>query len=228
MNRYIRTINCIGEENQKKLQSASVLIVGCGALGGQAGMLLAGSGIEKIGLVDFDTVDITNLQRQLFFTESETGSSKVQTLSKKIKGINSEIEVDEYETLLTRHNAQSIITKYEFIVDATDNPASKIMIEDLAKCYGLPCCIGGVTEWTGQVITIIPGSRGMKDIFGEISDSCGLMSCEIKGVMGPAASVIASVQASEAIKFFLNKEDCLINKVLLINLKDNIFTIIDV
>lgn len=205
MNRYRKNINVIGEEGQQRLSSSSVFVVGCGALGGHVSMLLAGAGVGKIGIADFDTIDISNLQRQLFFDESAVGESKSHNLDLRLRSLNSEIEIAEYNQMINRKNANEILKNYDMIVDATDNPSTKYFIDETARNLHTPCCIGGVAGWRGQVILFpnTPEGDGISynEIFPSQAEDSGMLPCEMEGVMGPAASVIASIQASEIIQY---------------------------
>lgn len=204
LSRYARNIAVseIGVEGQARLCGSAVLVVGCGALGSMAAMYLAGAGIGRIGLVDFDTIDITNLQRQLFFSESQGGASKAEALAEAIKSLNSEIEVNTYKTLLTKHNAREIVAGYDFVVEATDNPQSKRMVDSVCEQLGTGCCVGGVRGFEGQVTTCLPDSARYSSLFPDAENS-GFTPCSQGGVLGPAAGTVASIQASEAIKALL-------------------------
>ena len=230
-NRYSRNILTIGAEAQDRLALGSVFIIGCGALGGHTAMLLAGAGVGRIGIADFDTVDISNLQRQLYFSESEAGEYKVGRLASRMRALNSEIKVEEYRTLIRRDNAREILGDYDFIIDATDNPATKYLIDDLCLEIGKPGCIGGVAGWRGQVVSVCgckDGERTMRfgDIFPCPDADPSMLPCEIEGVIGAAASIISSVQASEAIKYLTGEGEMLFNKAYVMNLKDLSFDVL--
>ncbi|MDE6811084.1 MAG: HesA/MoeB/ThiF family protein, partial [Muribaculaceae bacterium] len=152
--RYLRNINVIGEEGQTCLHSSSVMIVGCGALGGQVAMLLAGAGIGRIGIADFDVIEISNLQRQLFFSESSSGQLKAQVLAKRMNDLNSDINVEIYPEKISEKNAENIFRNYNVIIDATDKPGPKYLIAGISQKLRLPCIIGGVEGWKGQVIAL--------------------------------------------------------------------------
>lgn len=205
MNRYRKNINVIGEEGQNRLASSSVFIVGCGALGGQLAMLLAGAGIGRIGIADFDTIDVSNLQRQLFFNENIVGKSKAMELGDRMGLLNSNIEIVIHNTLISKNNAEELMSGYDIISDATDNPATKYFIDETARKLGTPCCIGGVAGWHGQVIFFsnrqINQGMSYKDVFPMPEVDPSMLPCEVEGVMGPAASAIASLQASEIIQY---------------------------
>ena len=224
MNRYLRNINVIGSEGQKRLSEADVFIIGCGALGGQVAMLLAVAGVGHIGIADFDTVDVTNLQRQLFFEESDAGCRKSETLARRMRALNSGIRVDVHVEMLRDSNADRLLDGYGFVVDATDNPASKYMIDDICLRLGLPACIGGVAGWRGQV-TCVRGKTGEENVSMRFADyfprpygDPEMLPCMIEGVMGPAASVIASVQAAEVLKYLSGNGEPAFNRLFTIDL----------
>lgn len=200
--RYKRNITVIGEDGQQALASSSVFVIGCGALGGQLAMLLAGAGVGKIGIADFDTIDITNLQRQLFFSETEAGERKADVIARRMRALNSEIEVVAIGEMIRNSNADTILRDYDLIVDATDNPATKYFVDEVAHRLAKPCCIGGVAGWRGQVMTISADPTGMRyvDVFPAPDADPSMLPCEIEGVMGPAASTVASLQAAEVLK----------------------------
>ena len=198
----------IGAAGQDRLARAAVMIVGCGALGGQLAMLLAGAGVGRIGIADFDTIDITNLQRQLFFSEAQAGKGKASIIGERMEALNSEIEVEVYQEMITQRNAEDVFSRYDLIIDATDNPATKYFIDNVTRRLGLPCCIGGVAGWRGQVVMLSGSGDSLRygDIFSRPDADPSMMPCEIEGVMGPAASTIASLQAAEAVKWLIADE----------------------
>ena len=222
--RYSRQIAVpeIGSDGQKKLWDAKVLVIGCGALGSMVAMQLCGAGVGKIGIADFDNVDISNLQRQFFFKTDESGESKAHLTHLRMRALNPEVEVKVYNSLITPKIADELFPKYDFIVDATDNPESKRMTGELALRHGKGCCIAGVREFSGQVMTFLPDSPRFEDFFGNASAS-GVLPCSLSGVMGPAAALCASIQASEAIKFITGAGKLLSGRLLLFNLLNNTF-----
>lgn len=217
--RYARQIAIpeIGENGQKRLIEGKVLIVGCGALGSMIAMQLAGAGVGSIGIVDYDNIEISNIQRQFFFDTADVGKSKATILERRIKDLNPSIQVTAWVKLITRPIALEIFKDYDFIIDATDNPDSKRVIDNVSKELGKPCCIGGVRDFMGQVITLLPKDLRFDDIFGSSSiDS--FLPCSFGGVMGPAAAFCASVQASEAIKYLIGIGNLLSGKLMTFNL----------
>lgn len=200
------------------LRNGRVMVVGCGALGSLCAMYLAASGIGTVGIADFDTVDISNLQRQLFFGEDNLGSPKCSTLAERMRAINSDIVVKEYKILITEDKALGIFPDFDFIVDGSDNPATKHMTARVCGRLGIPYCIGGVRDASGQVMSWTPGHVGYAELFGETPSCSGFTPCSIGGVLGPAAGVIASVQAAEAIKLLSGYGKMLYDKLFTIDL----------
>lgn len=202
--RYSRLLQLkgIGAEGMERIRNGSVLVIGCGALGSMCAMYLAASGVGTIGIADFDTIDISNLQRQLFFDENTLGKPKCAVLAERMKSINGDVNVIEYPCLIDRVKAGEIFRQYDFIVDGSDNPATKSMTSEVCESLGQNYCIGGVREFAGQVMSWAPGHTLYSELFGDVRESCsGVLPCSVSGVLGPAAGVTASVQAAEAIKY---------------------------
>lgn len=225
LKRYSRNIRVDGfsEDGQRRLLKSSVLIVGCGALGSVVASYLAASGVGRIGLADFDNIEVTNLQRQIMFSEADCGKSKADTLAKRINGINSTVQVETYKKFITPQIARELFRKYDFIIDATDNPASKYMIDEVCEETGRPCCIGGVAEMKGQVATYLPGKTRFKDQFPMRPENCFETPCQIQGVIGPMAGLIASLQALEAIKYLSGYGTPLSESLLTADAKNNLY-----
>lgn len=212
----------IGVKGQKRLRDSSVCVIGCGALGSMVAMQLAGAGVGRLTIADFDTVDISNLQRQFFFRTADAGKSKAALLRDAIAALNPEVEIKCHEELVTKETAASMFSDCDFIVDATDNPCSKSMVENECSRIGKPCCIAGVSGFHGQVMTVEPGGVRFADVFPDSGDS-GVMPCSIGGVMGPAAALCASVQASETIKYLTGAGTTLKGRLLTFDLLDDSF-----
>lgn len=218
--RYSRlaTLPEIGPEGVAILQKSKVLIVGCGALGSLSAMYLAASGVGHIGIADFDSIDLSNLQRQIFYSENTLGKSKVYCLKDRINSLNSDIHIEIYEELITIDKARKLFPAYDMIIDGSDNPSTKITIDRVCNELHIPCSIGGVKGFEGQVMTIIPDSIRYEQIFqpDEVSDS--FLPCSLAGVLGPAAGMVASLQAAECIKLLTGCGELITNKLFVINL----------
>lgn len=226
MTRYSRNIKVIGEEGQARLASSSIMIIGCGALGGQIAMLMAGSGIGRIGIADFDHIEISNLQRQLFFTEADEGKSKAELLGKRMKALNSEVEISIYDVKIDARNAASILSGYDLIIEATDNASTKYFIDSETQSLRLPCIIGGVNGWRGQVAALAnnnPDIPGFRDIFPLSENEIQKLSSEKPGVIGATPSSIASIQASEAIQMLLTDRKDRKSRMIFIDLENLVF-----
>ena len=228
--RYARqtAIPEIGPEGERKLLSGSVFIVGAGALGSVVAAYLAGAGIGRIGIADFDTIDLTNLQRQVFFKESALGRSKVEELCAHITDLNSTISVVPYCQMITRRNASEFFREYDVIVDATDNPASKYMTDAVCSSLGKPCVIGGVEQFRGQISTFLPGGTRYRDIFPDLPEDPGLTPCAVAGVIGPAAGVVGNLQAAEVIKLLSGAGEALSGKILTFDLLNNSWQVFEI
>lgn len=211
----------IGPDGIKKLRNAKVLIIGCGALGSLCAMYLAASGVGTLGLVDFDTIDVSNLQRQLFFDELSLGKLKNEVLNDRICKINSNTRTVLHSLMINTQKASEIFPEYDFIIDGSDNPSTKKITSTVAEHLSLPYCIGGVNGFSGQVMSWQKGHTGYTGLFGDIPQCTGFTPCSLMGVLGPAAGVVASVQASEAIKYLTGTGQMLYDQLLTFDLRTN-------
>lgn len=208
----------IGPEGVARLQEARVAVIGCGALGSLCAMYLAASGIGNINIADFDTVDLSNLQRQLFFTEADLGKPKALVLRDRMLALNSGVSVNVTQEMVRPANAGDFLAGCDVVVDGSDNPATKLMTDRLSAEYGLPCVIAGVRGFELQVMTCLPGSTRYADIFGDAPACDGFTPCSIAGVLGPTAGIAASLQAAETVKLITGAGNTLSGKLLTINL----------
>ena len=218
--RYSRMIAIpeIGREGVEKLQNSKVMIVGCGALGSICAMYLAGAGVGEITIADFDTIDISNLQRQLFFESAQAGKSKAEALVERMRALNPMCNVICLKEMITSDSAKNLFADKDFIIDATDNPSSKTMTDEVCRKLGVPYSIGGVAGFKGQVMSWNPGCAGYSDIFSPESVNSGFTPCSLGGVLGPSAGIIACIQSSEAIKHLTGAGEMLYNKIFMIDL----------
>lgn len=227
--RYSRNLmlDGIGREGQQKLLDARVLIVGAGALGSIAAMYLAASGVGRLTLIDYDTIDLSNLQRQLSFTTEQCGGRKVAKTAGRITEINPEIRVDTYTCMLNASNAGEIFAGHDLVVEGSDNPDTKYLVSDTCLLMGIPCITGGVSQFRGQLMSWTPGHICYRDVFPEGASADGYMPCSLGGILGPLPGIIASWQACEAIKIITGAGTPLYDKLLLIDQLNPSATIID-
>ena len=222
--RYARqiAIEGIGKTGQRKLNNSKVLIIGCGALGSMVAMELAGAGVGEITVIDYDKIDISNLQRQFFYSAYETGEKKVETLAVRMRDLNPETVVTTISGIMTKSRAEEIFGNFDFIIDATDNPESKKITGDVAYGKKKPCCIAGVRDFSGQVMTFLAEDPRFEDYFGSASAE-GLLPCSLSGVIGPAAALCASIQAAECIKYLTGYGELLTHRLFYFDLSKNLF-----
>ena len=224
--RYIRSIKLdeIGEKGQLRIMESSVAVIGCGALGSVVSMYLAGAGVGEIVIADFDKVDISNLQRQISFGECDEGANKAGALKRRLQGINSSCAITAIQERVTPEMALDLFRNVDFVIEATDNPESTYMIADTCCELGKPCCIAGVKEFRAMITTCLPGHSSYRDIFPVSADLARYSG----GVLGPLPGVVGSLQAAEAIKYITGAGRLLADRLLLIDLLDMNFTLLDV
>lgn len=213
--RYARHLSLpeIGPEGQARLQSGRVLVIGAGGLGSPAAFYLAAAGVGTIGLADGDTVEISNLQRQILHTTAAVGQRKVASAAERLKALNPHTEVRAYPQRLTAENAAALLAPYDFVIDATDNFASKFLIADVCHRAGKANSHAGILEFRGQTMTVHPGRSACYRCVFETppEEVAGGMP---RGPMGVVPGVIGTLQATEAIKHLLGigtpLTDCLL------------------
>ena len=217
--RYARNIALpfVGDEGQQRLLATRVTIVGCGALGSVAAMYLAGSGVGTLTIVDFDTIDVSNLQRQPFYTMSQLGESKARSLAASVKALNPDVKVNVVETLLRSEGMKNLLGNSDIVLECSDNPSTKLMVSDNCRTGGVPCVIGGVSGTNGQVLGVGNGTPGFREIFGDDPGCTGFTPCGAGGVFAPAAAIVAASQVAEAIKIALGQEETLIGHLLMVD-----------
>jgi len=208
----------VGEIGQKKIKSASVLVVGAGGLGSPVLMYLAAAGIGKIGIIDDDKIELTNLQRQIIHSTSSIGELKTESAKKRINQINPEIIVEIFDTRLTIENAKEIINRYDVIVDGTDNFATRYTISDCCEILGKPWVFGSIHRFEGQVSVFnLNGSPNYRDLFPKAPPPELAPNCAEAGVLGVLPGIIGSFQANEVLKIILEIDGILDSELLLID-----------
>jgi len=208
----------VGPEGQLMLQEASVLVVGAGGLGSPALLYLAAAGIGRIGLIDDDTVDVTNLQRQILHSTSEVGESKAASAERRIADLNPDVTVEAIEGRLDSTNALEIISRYDIVIDGTDNFETRYLIGDACEILGKPWVFGSIHRFEGQVATFnLDGGPNYRDLFPEPPEDGLAPNCAEAGVLGVLPGIVGSIQATEAIKAILRIGDSLNGKLLVID-----------
>jgi molybdopterin-synthase adenylyltransferase len=206
----------VGGKGQQKLLNSKVLIIGAGGLGSPIALYLAAAGIGTIGIADADDVDISNLQRQVIHFTNDVGKPKVISAKEKIEAINPDVQVTTYQEWISAANIMEIISGYDFIIDGTDNFAAKFLINDACVLAGKPYSHGGILQFVGQTITVLPGeSTCYRCVFPTPPPKDAIPTCSQAGVIGVLPGVIGSIQATEAIKFLLGKGELLAGRMLM-------------
>lgn len=230
IHRYSRhlLIPDVGLEGQKKLKAASVLVVGTGGLGSPVLLYLAAAGVGRIGIVDYDTVDFTNLQRQVIHGESRLGDLKTDSARDRMLDINPEIQIDVYNDPLTSENAFEVAEPYDMIIDGTDNFPTRYLINDLSVLTGKPNVYGSIFRFDGQASVFnADGGPCYRCIFPEPPPPGLVPSCAEGGVLGVLPGTIGSIQATEALKLILGIGENLSGKLLLYDALDASFEFVN-
>jgi len=206
----------VGEVGQQKLKSASVLIIGAGGLGSPLSLYLAAAGIGNIGIVDFDTVSLTNLQRQVIYDTADLGKPKAELAGKKILAINPGIKVKIYNTKLTSENAVEILRDYDIIADGTDNFSTRYLVNDACLILNKPNVYASILRFNGQV-SLFNYNNGpcYRCVYPEPPAPGEIPSCEEGGVIGVLPGIIGTLQANEIIKIILGAGKTLSGRLLL-------------
>lgn len=231
LERYSRhlILRGVGVSGQKKLLESKVLVIGAGGLGSPAIMYLAASGIGTIGIADGDSVDLSNLQRQIIHGTGAVGVPKVQSAAERVKEINPDVNVVVYPERVNAKNIGKLIEFYDFIIDGVDNFATKFLINDACVLAKKPFCHAGIREFYGQVLTYVPGEGPCyRCIFEEIPADGEIDSCSSAGVIGSIPGIIGSIQALEAQKYLTGAGDLLTGKMLTFDGLSMKFRIVDI
>lgn len=204
----------IGQQGQERLAHGRVLIVGAGGLGSPVALYLAAAGVGIIGIADGDTVDVTNLQRQVIHSTNDVGVAKVASAARKMRDINPDINVVEINEFLDKDRLVELAGEYDIVVDATDSYRSKYMINDACVEAGKPFVHGGVLRYEGNVFTHVPGTADFRAIFGDEPTSAHVPTASEVGVLGTVVGVIGTIQATEVIKWLTGVGELLTDSIL--------------
>lgn len=214
----------VGLDGQKRLKAASVLCIGTGGLGSPLLLYLAAAGVGRIGIVDFDVVDHSNLQRQVIHGTSWVGKPKIESAKNRILEINPFCQVDLYETRVSSENAIAIATPYDIIIDGTDNFPTRYLMNDVSVLLNKPNVYGSIFRFEGQATVFnYEGGPNYRDLYPEPPPPGMVPSCAEGGVLGVLCGVVGSIQATEAIKIILGQGTTLSGRLLLYNALDMTF-----
>jgi adenylyltransferase/sulfurtransferase len=206
----------VGLEGQLKLKKAKVLMIGTGGLGAPLGLYLAAAGVGRLGLVDFDVVDSSNLQRQVTFTTADVGKAKSEATKERLHGLNPMIDIEAFETRLTSENALELFRDFDIIVDGTDNFPTRYLVNDACVLLGKPNVYGSIFRFEGQATIFgYPGGPCYRCLYPEPPPPGLVPSCAEGGVLGVLPGIVGSIQAMETIKLILGSGDPLVGRLLL-------------
>ena len=221
----------VGEAGQIKLLESKVLLIGAGGLGSPAAMYLAAAGVGTLGIVDFDTVDVSNLQRQLLHGNKDVGRPKVESAADRIKDINPDVKVIGYREPITSHNALAIIKEYDIVLNGSDNFPTRYLVNDACQFLGKPLVDASIFMFEGQVSVYQPrdeahgveGGPCYRCLYPDLPPPGEVPSCAEAGVLGVLPGIVGSAQAIEAIKLLLGIGEPLIGRLLMIDTLDMTF-----
>jgi adenylyltransferase/sulfurtransferase len=207
----------VGSVGQRRLMDAKVLIIGAGGLGSPVAVYLALAGVGRIGIVDFDVVDLSNLQRQILHRNDRVGMRKVESARLTIQSLNPEVEVVAHEEPITSDNAFRIIQPYDIVINGADNFPTRYLVNDACYLLKKPLVDGSILLFEGQATTYLPGKGCYRCLFPTPPPPGEVPSCAEAGVLGALTGIVGSIQATEAIKQIVGIGDALAGRLLLID-----------
>lgn len=219
MARYSRHLNLpeVGVEGQRKLKAGSILLIGTGGLGSPLALYLGAAGVGRLGLVDFDKVDGTNLQRQILFGTKDIGRPKIEAARERVSDLNPHVKLELHETPLSSTNALEILKDYDVVIDGTDNFATRFLVNDACVLLGKPNVYGSIFRFEGQASVFHPAGGGpcYRCLYPEPPPPGLVPSCAEGGVLGVLPGIIGVIQATEGLKLLLGKGETLLGRLLL-------------
>lgn len=218
--RYSRQILIpeLGLEGQKKLKASSVLVIGCGGLGSPILMYLAAAGIGRIGIVENDTIDLSNLQRQVLYSSENVGDAKIEEARKRMEGINGSVKIETYPTRLSSKNGLEIVEMYDVVVDGSDNFPTRYLVNDTCVLKNKPFVYGAIYRFEGQVAVFnYNDGPTYRELFPSPPSEEMAPNCATAGVLGMMAGIVGSLQATEVIKILTGLGEVLSGKLLIID-----------
>ena len=207
----------VGSVGQRKLINSRVLVVGAGGLGSPVSLYLSLAGVGTIGIIDFDVVDVSNLQRQILHSDSDVGKRKVESAKETLENHNPEVDVITHELPLNSENAMEIISQYDIVINGADNFATRYLVNDACFLLKKPLVDGAILVFDGQATTYIPGHRCYRCMFPDPPPPGEVPNCAEAGVIGALPGLVGSIQALEAIKLSLGIGETLTSRMLLID-----------
>lgn len=215
--RYSRHIvlRGVGGDGQQKLKAARVLVVGAGGLGSPAIAYLAAAGVGTLGVVDHDTVSLSNLQRQVIHRSDGIGRPKAESAGDFVAALNDHVHFVPHVERATVDNVTRLLAGYDLVLDGTDNFGTRAIVAEAAQAAGVPLVSGAVSMFDGQVTVFMPGGRTFRDLYPDTPDEADLPACEVVGVLGAVTGVIGTLMAMEAIKLITGVGEPLVGRLLL-------------
>jgi molybdopterin/thiamine biosynthesis adenylyltransferase len=225
--RYLRQLEMLGLEGQRRLRKARVVIAGVGGLGSVVSMYLVAAGVGRVILFDSGTLELNNLNRQIIYTEEDLGTYKVAAAVKRLKKLNSEVEVIGYAEDVRSSRFREEVSNADLIIDCLDNWVSRIAVDKVSWELRKPLIHGGISEFYGQVTTVVPGiTKCLRCILNLDEEKLSTSPERPPQVIGPTPGVVGSIEAAEAIKLITGVGELLTNKLLIIDLKRHDFTLL--
>ena len=217
--RYSRHIimGDVGSKGQRALMSSKALIIGAGGLASPSAIYLSLAGVGTVGIVDFDVVELSNLQRQVLHHTADVGRPKVQSAYDNIKAYNPDVNVVLHETRLDSSNAMEIISQYDLVINGADNFATRYLVNDACYLLNKPLMDGSILIFDGQATVFLPGQGCYRCLFPEPPPPGMVPNCAEAGVLGALTGLVGSIQATEALKYFLGIGESLSSRLLLID-----------
>ncbi len=221
LERYSRQIvlKNLGISGQKKISSSRVFIVGAGGLGCPIAELLCRAGVGEIGIIDYDIISLSNLNRQTLFNTNDVNKHKVKVLKSKLKKINPLVKVNIFKKKINKKNINNLIAKYQIIIDASDNFNTKFLLNEKSVKYKKKLIVGAISRFDGHVFVFDfknNNSACLKCFYQE-KPSDEILNCDQEGILGTSASIVGSLQANEALKAIIGSKNVLYNSILILN-----------
>lgn len=226
INRYSRQLmqDDVGPEGQLKIKKSKVLVVGAGGLGCPVLQYLAGAGVGTIGIVDFDTVEIHNLHRQILYTTADIGKKKAATAAEKLRALNPNCNYIVFDALLSEENAAGIIESFDIVVDGSDNFATRYIVNDACVALGKPLVYGSILNFEGQLAVFnYQGGKNLRDLFPEPPNPDDVPSCSENGVLGIVPGMVGTMLCDLCLKIILTQQADT-NSLLLADFKHYVFS----